>query len=666
MRGHVRECNTRAVALRILEMGGHPVRVHRHSKKPLAAHWPELTYTEADVIEHFKLCENVGIKLGAQGGWIVDVDIDSVKALPIALDVLPPTFRYGRESKRSSHYLYRVTRPLMFGKLDREVDKVAGDGDKKAHIELRSTGHQSLFPGSVHESGELYEVEADIPIAEIEPHELLHAFDEVARRAGWIPESKEARQPVTRTVTPSVTSTRYGKTPAREELSRLANTPDGERNDTLNDVTFRLAQLVDLQLLPESIMDDVRNVALSIGLGDTEVTKTMKSARKSAARKPRATPTERIEVKAKPAPRSFVDELIEELQLGQGRERAGIPVPGFPHLTDATFGLRGYVLFTGPSGAGKTTLVNSIALNVAQGGDGFQPLPVVYITAEMGRADVALSMLSATCRVPVRTLLVGEKDAQPIDGPTGRLNMTEPTYQRVALAVTQTLRRLESAKTLSIVNAADWMRKWEPDEHALIGLEENVRALHGPRPVLVIIDTLATLEVQPTTGRQYESDLDMDGDIVNGLKRFREALPSGSAILAVHEEGKALTGKGDGHSVRGSSKYLYSADQRWTMVYADQPNGTRKKKKRASEPSNDVTEVDLHIVKARRGGTANVVIALDHEHRHGAIREVGRWTLKDIIGKDKTTDDPTEDASEEPTTDAGPKYKSRRSKKGKR
>jgi hypothetical protein len=45
---------------------------------------------------------------------------------------------------------------------------------------------------------------------------------------------------------------------------------------------------------------------------------------------------------------------------------------------------------------------------------------------------------------------------------------------------------------------------------------------------------------------------------------------------------------------------------------------------------------------------------------------VGRWTLKDIIGKDKTTDDPTEDANEEPTTDAGPKYKSRRSKKGKR
>jgi hypothetical protein len=263
----------------------------------------------------------------------------------------------------------------------------------------------------------------------------------------------------------------------------------------------------------------------------------------------------------------------------------------------------------------------------------------------------------------VRELLVGEKGAELIEGPAGRLRMTEPTYTRVGLAV-NALTELERSQRLSIVSASQWMRAWERGEHALIGLEEQVRALHGERPVLVIIDTLATLEVQPMNENpRYESDLDMDADIVTALKRWKVALPTGSAILAVHEEGKAATGKGDGHSVRGSSKYLYSSDQRWTLVYADQLNGTRKKKKREREPSDDVTEVDLHLVKARRGGKANVVIALDHEHGKGAIREVGRFTVRELIGKDKPAE--TDDAPDELTNDAGPAFKSRRPKRKK-
>ncbi len=73
--------------------------------------------------------------------------------------------------------------------------------------------------------------------------------------------------------------TPYGVAALERQLGKLATAPDGERNNTLNTVTFSLAQLVaGGELHPDVVEDKVREVALQIGLDPDEVTKTMMSA----------------------------------------------------------------------------------------------------------------------------------------------------------------------------------------------------------------------------------------------------------------------------------------------------------------------------------------------------------------------------------------------------
>jgi hypothetical protein len=189
--------------------------------------------------------------------------------------------------------------------------------------------------------------------------------------------------------------------------------------------------------------------------------------------------------------------------------------------------------------------------------------------------------------------------------------------------------KLEDGRALSILAASSVMRPWsrERGEHALAGLAEAAHELAGGKPMLVIVDTLATLDVRPSEGAQHRTDLDTDADIVDALVAWRNALPAGSCILAVHEESKAATGTGDGHAVRGSSRYLFSTTQRLVMTYADGTDiGTRTVGVRGeADPIDGVAEIDMRVAKARGGGNAGTVIGLEHEYAKAMVREVGAW-----------------------------------------
>ena len=625
------KADTHRIATELLSMGLKPVRLMPGQKKAFEVGWSSRVHDEGTVRAEFKPGENVGALMGEPSGWTVDIDLDHPDAPGIAAKLLPPTRVFGRASKRGSHYLYRVV-----GAKTRKWEGVSG-----MLVELRSTGAQTMMPGSVHPSGEMVEWENQLPIAVIDPARLVALCTEIATACGWKPEPKRVEpKPASGAPVPRG----YGVAGLEDELRKLADTTEGGRNDQLNRSAFAVAQLIDLGELPAEAMDMVRSVAIRTGLDEHEVESTIRSATAGAATSPRAPREGRDAPKYEPPPKptreavvalstGLMRELVDDLSSSQGQKVGGIPIPGFKVLTDYLFGLRGSCLFTAPSGTGKTTLVNSIAVNVARGccaygEDKHEPVPVVYFTAEMSRVDVALSMLASEARMSTRALVTGEKDGALGDGLTGQLRLSSLARFKVEEAAA-TIAALERMGMLSVIDAHGVMRSWsrEHGEHALSGLQEAVEALHPGKRVLVIVDTLATLEPTPSVGERRMTDLDTDTDIVNGLKRWRAALPAGSCILCIHEESKALTGTGDGHSVRGSSKYLFSTSQRLTMMSAASDGGTRHKKVRKGEEEDGVHELDILVSKARRGGHGHTTVLVTHDYRCGVFKEVGGLSM---------------------------------------
>jgi len=96
---------------------------------------------------------NVGIVLGDASG-VVDVDIDDDEALRLADHFLPKTAMvFGRKSRPRSHSIYKVIDAGALEKF-RCPDTLA------VIVEVRGNGHQTVFPGSVHPSGECIEFDS--------------------------------------------------------------------------------------------------------------------------------------------------------------------------------------------------------------------------------------------------------------------------------------------------------------------------------------------------------------------------------------------------------------------------------------------------------------------------------------------------------------------------
>lgn len=123
--------------------GWKPVPVPYREKRPVVLDWPNRDFRPED----FTTPSNIGVKLGEPSGWLVDVDLDSLEAVKLADAFLPVTAAvFGHKSKPRSHWLYYSEG----AKTERFQDV-----DGTMLVELRSTGGQTVFPPSVHPSGEL-------------------------------------------------------------------------------------------------------------------------------------------------------------------------------------------------------------------------------------------------------------------------------------------------------------------------------------------------------------------------------------------------------------------------------------------------------------------------------------------------------------------------------
>lgn len=115
-------------------------------------------YVSEDYKPDFSIWETtdygIGIVCGPKHQGPVDVDLDCPEALFFASKFLPPTRAvFGRASKPRSHYVYRVAENESNKRAF--IDPVA----RSTIVEMRGDGgHQTVFPGSIHEgTGELIE-----------------------------------------------------------------------------------------------------------------------------------------------------------------------------------------------------------------------------------------------------------------------------------------------------------------------------------------------------------------------------------------------------------------------------------------------------------------------------------------------------------------------------
>jgi len=150
------------VASAYADLGWRVVPVLPRGKAPgwngrMQAGWQHLQLEPSDLAAYFAADSNVGVLLGEPSGHLIDVDLDCSEAIDLAPKFLPPSWCFGRTSKPRSHWLY-----LCEGAATEKFKAPAGD----MLVEVRSTGSQTVFPGSIHTSGEPIEWTEDLDAAE--------------------------------------------------------------------------------------------------------------------------------------------------------------------------------------------------------------------------------------------------------------------------------------------------------------------------------------------------------------------------------------------------------------------------------------------------------------------------------------------------------------------
>jgi replicative DNA helicase len=137
-----------ALAASYLARGWAVVPIPYRTKRPVLDGWQKLRFTPETLPQHFNgRAQNVGVILGEASGGLADVDLDCLEAIELAPQFLPPTATFGRASKPASHWLYAAP-----GAQTRQFK--ASPSETLVELRAGGSGHQTVFPGSVHECGE--------------------------------------------------------------------------------------------------------------------------------------------------------------------------------------------------------------------------------------------------------------------------------------------------------------------------------------------------------------------------------------------------------------------------------------------------------------------------------------------------------------------------------
>ena len=162
------------------------------TKKPVLENWPNIRINESDIETFFgDRPTNLGVLLGEASGGLVDVDLDCHEAVTIAPYLLPTTDAiFGREGSPRSHWLYFCAiGPKQFLAPDTEAERAT-------LVEIRSDGQQTVFPNSVHPSGENIRWDEQGSPVNVETQSLILAVEQLAARVylhGTGPQGRDTR-----------------------------------------------------------------------------------------------------------------------------------------------------------------------------------------------------------------------------------------------------------------------------------------------------------------------------------------------------------------------------------------------------------------------------------------------------------------------------------------
>jgi hypothetical protein len=139
-------------ALAYVKRGWKPIPVSRRTKKPIGQGWQKRPF-DPNQFNGDPL--NVGVQFGAVSAGLTDVDLDSTDANALALEFLPPTKAvFGRRSKPRSHRLYVTDLAHTETRSVLQYKDTAGAMIVELRIGSNGKGAMSVFPPSLHGSGE--------------------------------------------------------------------------------------------------------------------------------------------------------------------------------------------------------------------------------------------------------------------------------------------------------------------------------------------------------------------------------------------------------------------------------------------------------------------------------------------------------------------------------
>ena len=154
------------------------IKIAEGAKKPIEGDWAvesNYRYNEKDFVKYLKTAKSYGVVCNFDNLVIVDIENSDDKSLiNIAYTVLPKTFTV-KTGNGGVHLYYRVK------DLNKRVLLVK---DGRHYGEIQSKGNQCLGPGSLHPSGNTYDIEINNDIKTIDKDELLKYLD------GYIEEQK--------------------------------------------------------------------------------------------------------------------------------------------------------------------------------------------------------------------------------------------------------------------------------------------------------------------------------------------------------------------------------------------------------------------------------------------------------------------------------------------
>ena len=143
-------------------------RVLYKTKKPFEKDWTNKPYTYEEISEYFP-SENYGVMTGVKQLGVLDDDTDKRQLIKTYKQHFPNTFRV------RDHFYIKL--------LNWDGNKIIFFDDKGKHMgELQGKGQMVVGCGSVHPSGEVYDLRNNIPIIEIEFKKFKEVFSKYIKK----------------------------------------------------------------------------------------------------------------------------------------------------------------------------------------------------------------------------------------------------------------------------------------------------------------------------------------------------------------------------------------------------------------------------------------------------------------------------------------------------